>query len=177
MMGSPADEDEVETIGELMRQHADERCRHGAAWDRSPKARSLTTRIAEMKDRARTRFADARGWKRTRREFHVFGLIRGLRHSPIYTSLSMRRELSDISRELGYPWFDHAEYFKTPGRGGICAGIVSHAYLGRKNDNEGPEEAMRYAEGVGLACEVLPSSSSWYYPGATTLLVFTRRPA
>jgi hypothetical protein len=31
-----------------------------------------------------------------------------------------------------------------------------------------------YAEALGLKCEVYPPAFSWYYPGGTTLLVFTR---
>jgi hypothetical protein len=141
-------------------------------WELSREARELHARIEGLKEKARMRFGAAYGgWRRTRREFHIDGLARGLRFSPIYTSMNQRRELRDISHSLGHPCFDHAEYFKMDG---VCAGIVSHAHLGPENDNGRSAQAVAYAEHVGLVCEVFPRKFSWYYPGATTLLVFSR---
>jgi hypothetical protein len=55
----------------------------------------------------------------------------------------------------------------------VCAGIVSHAYLGHENDNEAAAPAIAYAEHVGLTCEAFAPAYSWYFPGSTTLHVFS----
>jgi hypothetical protein len=98
-------------------------------WRLLAESRRLDREWAAAKEAARSAFAAARGWRRTEHPFHVGGLLRELRFCPRYTSREQRRELRDIHHALGRPYFDHPEYFKTPGRGGVCAGIVSHAYL------------------------------------------------
>jgi hypothetical protein len=164
----------TDEIKQLMREYS-QKVHAPQRWELSRESRELSARIYALKDEARARFGAAYGgWRRTKHEFHIDGLVRGLRSSPIYTSMNQGREMRDISYALGHPHFDHAEYFKTPGRMGICAGIVSHAYLGRANEEPIASKAVAYAEHVGLVCEVFPPKFSWYYPGATTLLVFSR---
>jgi hypothetical protein len=169
----------AERIAALMRRnHAGREAQaHRGEWERSREARLIDSEIGAAKEEARQRFGAARGWVRTNREFHTDGVVRGLHHSPLYTGHRRpTRDGRDIRVALGRPWIDHTEHYRTPGRGGVCAGIVSHAYLWvERSDLEA--RAVAYAEGAGLRCEVYPPAYSWYYPGETTLLVFTRHSA
>jgi hypothetical protein len=159
-------------IARLMQLDSAERHeRERGARHRSAEGRRVSADLIALREEARSAFAAARGWKRTRCEFHTDGLVHGLRHSPRYTMLNSERDARDIGCALGRPWIDHAEFYRTPGRSGVCAGIVSHAYL---RDHGGIEAPVAYAERAGLVCEVFPPVFSWYYPGATTLLVFSR---
>ena len=121
----------AEKIASLMlRDHAESRRIKGAAWERSAEGREVQARLKALREQARARFAAARGWIWTRCEFHTDGLVHGLRRSPLYTGqFRGERDSRDIRVALGRPWIDHAEFYRTPGRGGVCAGIVTHAYL------------------------------------------------
>ena len=102
----------AEDIAQLMPQAADKhreyRERHRAGDRECFKAlwaaRVLDARLQALRDEARARFGAARGWKRTRREFHIDGLIHSLHHSPVYMSMNRERDARDIRYAQGRPW-------------------------------------------------------------------------
>jgi hypothetical protein len=66
-------------------------------------------------------------------------------------------------------YFDHAEFFRWPKTPYRAAAIVAHLY------DTTPAKAADYATEVGLQTHVPPiPRASWYYPGRTILVCYTR---
>jgi hypothetical protein len=81
--------------------------------------------------------------------------------------LSGRAKILMDDEDFPHPLFDHAEFF-TQGR--RPAAIVAHVY-----DDEVIEDATAFARQHGIAVQQPPQAlASWYYPGQTTLLCYTR---
>ena len=100
-------------------------------------------------------FAESRGWTLSRSDFVLAALARGGVHGGY----------------LPYPYdhhttMDHSYYFRRNRR---AAAIAAHLYEGAFLANRARCEAL--AAALGLTLE-LPDYPSWYYPGATTLVLY-----
>ena len=102
---------------------------------------------------ARKLFAESRGWT-IGKHFTLRMLRAG----------SPGRTRADYYGESLHPVIDHAEYFRLPRRPWRPGAILSHTYAP-------PAQILTFAAEHGLAVEFL--DASWYFPGATTAVVFT----
>jgi hypothetical protein len=98
-------------------------------------------------------FADSREWILARTDFGLATLARG-------------GCWGAESPALVHDTFDHPYYFRRNRR---AAAIAAHLYEGAFQANRARCEAL--AGRLGLTLE-LPDYPSWYYPGATTLVVY-----
>ena len=104
---------------------------------------------------ARKTFAVSRGWT-IGKHFTLRMLRAG----------SPGRTRDDYRGESWHPEIDHPEFYRLPRRPWRPAAILSHTYAPRA-------QIVTFAAENGLAVEFL--DASWYYPGATTAVVFTAR--
>jgi hypothetical protein len=81
----------------------------------------------------------------------------------------------DYSAFIRPPYWDHPSSFTAPGRrpGHATVALVSQPY---DVDDEKRDTMMRWAAHHGLIAEI-SDELTWWYPGWTTLCVFTRKPA
>lgn len=98
-------------------------------------------------------FAKQNGWKESRSRFSADCLARHNTHG---------RYVSD----LPHTYFDHSYFFRDSD--GRASAIVAHLY------NCDMDDVRKYAESVNLSVD-FPDFPSWWYPGATTLVVYTPR--
>ena len=103
---------------------------------------------------ARKTFAVSRGWIVAK---HCFSLRQLL-------TATHGRSWYDYRGECWHPEIDHPEFYRLPTRPWRPAAILSHSYAP-------PAQLLSFAVENGLAVEFL--DASWYYPGATTAVVFT----
>jgi hypothetical protein len=116
----------------------------------------VNAEISSVRHRLCERFAASRGW-RSGREFSLRCLSRGTIHDG-------RRGWASMTDRLPHDVGDHPYYFRTLDR--RAAGIAVHLYDVPKIDD-------RRAASRGLRAE-FPDFPSWWYPGRTTLLLWTR---
>lgn len=105
---------------------------------------------------ARTLFAESRGWIVGKHGFSLRQLL----------TATHGRSWYDYRGESWHPEIDHPEFYRLPRRPWRPAAILSHSYAP-------PAQIVTFAAEHGLAVEFL--DASWYYPGATTAVVFTAR--
>lgn len=115
--------------------------------------------VREAQDELRRRFAAARGWK-PGRQFTLRCLARGTAHDGRRPIVECVNDV--LPHELG----DHAEFYRTGSR---AAGITAHLY-----DGISLALADRLAQQHGLSWDTPNDFSSWWYPGRTTLILWTR---
>ena len=102
----------------------------------------------------------------------LFAIERGWIISDRYFSLRQLQKASNCRmpwegcNEHLHPAIDHAEYYRLPERYARPAAILSHSYA-----SDGTIQT--FASANGLVAEVL-DCLSWYYPGNTRAVVFTR---
>lgn len=127
---------------------------------------------------ARNRFAEANGWRYTRRDFTLDALIRRMHQGGKHD----RRLTGADGRRLEYLHsnpFDHRESFRL---GGPSAGgkNMPAAILGHNYGADGPDAKLlrRLIDDLdgALVLHVPPvgEAASWYYPGATLPMCVTR---
>jgi hypothetical protein len=111
--------------------------------------------------KGRQQFACANGWYEAAKEFSFRALASGKMHTGGYRG----------DEHLGRRPLDHPEWFRKDRR---PVAIVGHNYRGP--DGEDNRDPAATAKRFGLTLHVAPAgdAASWYYPGATTLLVMTR---
>jgi len=144
-------------VASLLRAEAERSLRPGESWrapafrDADRKYRAALAAYDEAVSVARALFAHSRGWIVAQTWFDV----RRLGRAPDCRGLDFGRVI------------DHAECFRFPVRPWLPAAVVSHTYVP-------VAQAAKYAEAHGLAFEAL-DFPSWYYPGGTSAVLFTRR--
>ncbi|MEX2642533.1 MAG: hypothetical protein WD270_03720 [Acetobacterales bacterium] len=133
---------------------------HRARWAYSQQ-KTRETRLRERRlqdayfaarDHACAELAERRGWRYTRKPFGLRNLIEGSSYR------------SDVSRH--YPEIDHPECFRELARPYRPVAILSHSY---QTDFM---EHVAFAAEHGLSAEVVPVS--WYLPGGTLAVLYTR---
>jgi len=107
--------------------------------------------LAQMRATERSRLATERGWHVSRRTFTAKELIDG------------RIAIRHRHGESAGPVIDHPDCFVLDHK---PAAIVSHTYAPW-------EKCVEFAQELGLDAERL--EFSWYYPGGTIAVLFTRR--
>jgi hypothetical protein len=138
---------------------------HEAA-EHSRAGRQRELRISEREHSAAQRrlaidFGEVRGWKLTDRQFDLMTLSRGKQHSGA-RDYSGRHQPGHHHSS-----FDHPYFYK---RDRKAAAIVAHLY-GWPSDTC-RAECAEIADRYGLKIET-PDFPSWWYPGGTTLVVYT----
>jgi len=110
----------------------------------------------DQKRQAAIEFGKDRGWK--------------LSDAPFSLQTLARRGVSGDSYWQNRPTqiIDHSDFYRVNRR---AAAIVSHTYL--QGDDYGLEMAQECADNFGLVFEWIGTEQSWYYPGRTSLVVFT----
>lgn len=119
-------------------------------------------RAAELRAELRSEFARRNGWRVTGKEFNPGQLARG-------SNLTTRAEDRD-HRWRSDPVLDHMTYMREPGWHGRPVAIVSQPYNHVTHDL-----IDDFCNAWGLGCRI-GGFPSWYFPGKTLLLVFTRMP-
>ena len=99
-------------------------------------------------------FAASRGWIIAKHGFSLRQLL----------TATHGRSWYDYRGESWHPEIDHPEFYRLPTRPWRPAAILSHSYAPQA-------QLLAFAAEHGLAAEFL--DQSWYYPGATTAVVFT----
>jgi hypothetical protein len=112
-------------------------------------------RLRWLKDRLAVEFGRRRGWQMTRSGFQP--------------SVLARRGTRNGYRDFADRWqfTDHTYRYKI---GRHAAGIATHPY---DVDDRFRDGARRWAEQCGIRVEFPTDFPSWWYPGRTTLVVFT----
>ena len=105
---------------------------------------------------ARKLFAESRGWIVGKHGFSLRQLL----------TATHGRSWYDYRGECWHPEIDHPEFYRLPRRPWRPTAILSHSYAP-------PAQIATFAAEHGLAAEFL--EKSWYFPGATTAVVFTAR--
>jgi hypothetical protein len=121
---------------------------------------------AAVKEEAH-RFGEARGWSfRDGESFSLKALATGKRFPGYKVFISPNLPPGNFSS--GGP-FDHGQFY-WDGEGNPVA-IVAHLYA----DDAIVQNCIQWAESVGLGAHVQPdAASSWYWPGSTRTVVYTR---
>jgi len=116
---------------------------------------ALHCQIAAERYRCAEAFGDHRGWRLSEKYFSPAVLARrGVRSRPgLYA--------------WPYPAADHAYLYHTPDR--RAAGAVCHIY---GLDEAGRADCRRWAAAQGLRVEFPSEPASWWWPGATTLVLY-----
>ncbi len=120
--------------------------------------RKLQEELNKLREVEAKRFGEGRGWKLSRGTFGLHAFKAGSRTA---------RLKADYTGE-DYPYssvIDHPEYYK---QYGCPIAIVSHTYGYDK------KACDAFCDEYGLVHEKL-DEPSWYYPGGTTSIVFTRK--
>jgi hypothetical protein len=107
-------------------------------------------------------FAAARGWNPSPSPFGLRTLARGTQNNG-----GQRYHYNDDNPEVGQfrPQFDHPNFFC---RNRKAAAIAAHLY----NWPQVQSECQEIADHFNLSLEI-PDFPSWYYPGGTTLVLYT----
>lgn len=115
-------------------------------------------RRVAAKRRLATEFGTECGWTLAKKRFGLIALKRGTTYSLI------RSDTDVLADQLPHDFFDHAYFYR---RGGKAVAVAAHLY--RFN----PQSISAFASENGLSWET-PDFPSWWYPGATRLVVFKK---
>lgn len=119
---------------------------------------SAALRRVAAKRRLATEFGAERGWKLAKKRFGLIALKRGTTYSLI------RSDADALADQLPHDFFDHPYFYRREGK---AAAIAAHLY------HFDQQAVAAFASENGLAWET-PNFPSWWYPGATRLVVFTK---
>jgi hypothetical protein len=123
------------------------------------KSRAAAVRRVARKRRLAIEFGAQYGWKLSEKRFGLLALKRG-------SVFSMIRDDADVSDDhLPHELFDHLYFYRRAKR---AVAIVAHPY------HFDQDAAAAFAKKHDL-CWESPAFPSWWYPGATTLIVFKKR--
>jgi|SRR5699024_700694 len=107
------------------------------------------------KNKYAEKFGLERGWKLSKTRFSARVLARG----GVHEGGMYRKEGA-----LHSSYRDHSWYYRENRR---AIAIVSHLY-------NVPKDISTVADDLGLAVSVRPDLYSWWYPGHTTLVIYTK---
>jgi hypothetical protein len=117
-----------------------------------------------LQQQAAVMFGERYGWKVSKVYFDLLQLAKGKCNSGSRDYLGI---VANPSKH--HDQFDHAYYYKTPGRHGRPAAIVAHLYNYPANKADCDDVAARY----GLRYEHISDFPSWWYTGVTKLVLWT----
>jgi hypothetical protein len=124
-------------------------------------------RSDEIRHLLASEYGRRHGWRRTRREFHWGQLTRGSNQSSIHEEW-----LQDWPRN-GEPT-DHPYYFRDNLRPWRPSAVIGHSYNWDGASGWLEQKADRLCQRHILTMKVETDFPSWWVPGDTTMLVFTR---
>lgn len=119
---------------------------------------SAALRRVAAKRRLATEFGAGHGWALAKKRFGLIALKRGTTYSLI------RSDADALADQLPHDFFDHPYFYRT---GGKAVAIAAHLY------GFDPQALAAFATENGLSWET-PDFPSWWYPGATRIVVFTK---
>jgi hypothetical protein len=121
-----------------------------------------------LHERARAEFASVSGWHVARTKFSFHSLIAA---KPHHWCFGCSRDPLHCAVPFDPHRDDHPEYFRSPTRPCRPTAISAHLYA----DDSIVEEARQWAIAHRLLLHEPPNlQASWYYPGRTRLVVYTR---
>ncbi|HWG75803.1 MAG TPA: hypothetical protein VN660_03320 [Steroidobacteraceae bacterium] len=109
--------------------------------------------VNDERSRLREAFARAHGWRISLSGFSVDQLRTG----------RTARRWNEFSYYRGV--IDHPDYFRTPGKPSRPAAIITHTYASL-------DDCIEFTAGESITAKLLPES--WYYPGGTIAVLFTK---
>lgn len=115
--------------------------------------------IAAKKRCLATEFGIARGWRLSRASFGLMALKRGA----VYSVLQNNADV--VEDHMPHEFFDHPYLYRVDRK---AVAVAAHLY------NFDKAACDDFAKSHGLRLDV-PDFPSWWYPGATTLVVFIGR--
>ncbi len=132
----------------------------------SREARLARQKLRELQTAVAREFASLNGWQPTRREFS----LETLRDHKMHGGGGYENW-----RPLPHEFFDHPEFFRDREKPYRAAAIVAHNYPNRETSDEQAAAEQVFAAEHGLVAHHPPNPrTSWYYPGSTRLVCFTR---
>ena len=126
-------------------------------WGLYKEERRRSLRIIAAKRRLATEFGAERGWTLSKKRFGLLALKRATAFSPIRNFADARAD------ELPHCLFDHPYFYRTDRK---AVAIAAHLY-------GVPDNLPAFAAENGIHVEK-PDFVSWWYPGATKLVLYTK---
>jgi hypothetical protein len=121
-------------------------------------------RIEDLKTDSRQAFANLNGWRLTNAEFTT----RVLATSKVHAGSGRHWDEGRSADSYQHEFMDHAEFFRESAKPYRAAAIVAHLY-------NCEADVHSWALERGLHAHVPPRlKASWYYPGATLIVCYTR---
>jgi hypothetical protein len=121
-------------------------------------------RLRAAQQRLAVAFGERYGWEPSEQSFALSAL--GPQRDRVYPS-----SWWDIPGGHGPEYIDHPVYYREKQRPYRPAATAAHNYERGKTS----ADIIAFADSLGIAVEEISDFPSWYYPGATRLVVYRRR--
>lgn len=125
------------------------------------KYRNTVAEQYEIQDILAEEFGHRHGWRLSKSRFSLAALKDRKTHS--------WKRWPDFDEDLPHYLFDHAVFYRTPDQRAVA--VAAHLY----NVDQKLSAMEEWSQEHGLSAEVVKDFPSWWNPGGTTLVLYTRK--